>query len=96
MEPLTTTVLDPGWSAEVLPGGESLATCAAEARSAESAAGQNVGEACDPIELELFNNEFTAIATQMGVTLRNTAASVNVKERLDFSWRSSPQREIWW
>src|SRR4029078_11987606 len=39
----------------------------------------------DPILLELFNNRFTAIATQMGITLRNTSMSVNVKERLDFS-----------
>ena len=39
----------------------------------------------DPIQLELFNNHFTAIATQMGITLRNTSMSVNVKERLDFS-----------
>ena len=35
--------------------------------------------------LEVFNNRFTAIAEQMGITLRNTSISVNVKERLDFS-----------
>ncbi len=39
----------------------------------------------DPVLLEVFSNRFTAIATQMGITLRNTATSVNVKERLDFS-----------
>ena len=39
----------------------------------------------DPILLEIFNNHFAGIAEQMGITLRNTAGSVNVKERLDFS-----------
>src|SRR5205085_11047208 len=39
----------------------------------------------DPVLLEIFNNQFAGIAEQMGITLRNTASSVNVKERLDFS-----------
>ena len=39
----------------------------------------------DPVLLEIFNNLFMAIAEQMGVTLANTASSVNIKERLDFS-----------
>ncbi len=39
----------------------------------------------DPVMLEVFNNQFAGIARQMGITLRNTAGSVNVKERLDFS-----------
>lgn len=39
----------------------------------------------NPITLEIFNNHFTHIATQMGITLQRTALSVNVKERLDFS-----------
>jgi 5-oxoprolinase (ATP-hydrolysing) len=39
----------------------------------------------DPILLEVFNNLFMAIAEQMGEALRNTAQSVNIKERLDFS-----------
>lgn len=38
-----------------------------------------------PIYLEVFNGRFMGIAEQMGITLRNTAISVNVKERLDFS-----------
>ena len=41
--------------------------------------------AYDPARLEIFNNHFAAIAEQMGITLRKTARSVNVKERLDFS-----------
>ncbi len=35
--------------------------------------------------LEVFNNLFMSIAEQMGVALQNTAYSVNIKERLDFS-----------
>ena len=35
--------------------------------------------------LEVFNNLFMSIAEQMGVALQNTASSVNIKERLDFS-----------
>ncbi len=44
-----------------------------------------VGTSVDPIMLEVFNNLFMSIAEQMGVTLANTAYSVNIKERLDFS-----------
>ena len=39
----------------------------------------------DPVLLEVFNNLFMHIAEQMGVVLENTAHSVNIKERLDFS-----------
>ena len=44
-----------------------------------------IGTNCDPVMLEVFNNLFMSIAEQMGYTLQNTALSVNVKERLDFS-----------
>ena len=47
--------------------------------------GEAVSTAADPIMLEVFNNLFMSIAEQMGVTLQNTAYSVNIKERLDFS-----------
>src|SRR3546814_11801352 len=46
---------------------------------------QAIGTHCDPVMLEVFNNLFMSIAEQMGVTLQNTAYSVNIKERLDFS-----------
>jgi 5-oxoprolinase (ATP-hydrolysing) len=39
----------------------------------------------DPVQLELFNTQFMGIAERMGVVLRNTSSSVNMKERLDFS-----------
>src|SRR5690606_35779335 len=44
-----------------------------------------LGTRADPVMLEVFNNLFMSIAEQMGVTLQNTAYSVNIKERLDFS-----------
>ena len=44
-----------------------------------------IGTKADPVMLEIFNNLFMSIAEQMGVTLQNTAYSVNIKERLDFS-----------
>ncbi|MGY8960657.1 MAG: hydantoinase B/oxoprolinase family protein, partial [Alphaproteobacteria bacterium] len=44
-----------------------------------------IGTDCDPVMLEVFNNLFMSIAEQMGFTLQNTAYSVNIKERLDFS-----------
>ncbi|MCA6519729.1 MAG: hydantoinase B/oxoprolinase family protein, partial [Pseudanabaena sp. M110S1SP2A07QC] len=43
------------------------------------------GSLPDPIKLEIFNNLFQSIAEQMGFTLQNTSASVNIRERLDFS-----------
>ena len=75
-----TTLIEPGWQAEVRPGGELVLT-RHEPRPARVALGTDV----DPILLEVFNNLFMAIAEQMGVTLANTAHSVNIKERLDFS-----------
>jgi N-methylhydantoinase B len=39
----------------------------------------------DPIRLEIFKNLYQFIAEQMGIVLQNTATSVNIKERLDFS-----------
>ncbi len=80
----STMVVDPAWQAEVLSGGELLLTdvdASVEPKSAAAAA----PTAPDPALLEIFNNQFAGIAEQMGVTLRNTAGSVNVKERLDFS-----------
>ena len=89
-ESSSTTVIDPGWSAEVLSGGELLLTnSGTHARPATSVA-------ADPVMLEIFNNLFAGIAEQMGITLRNTSASVNVKERLDFSLRSSRQLANSW
>ncbi len=75
-----TTVIEPEWQAEVTTQGHLLLT-----RSKPRAARTAIGTTVDPVMLEIFNNLFMAIAEQMGVTLANTAYSVNIKERLDFS-----------
>ncbi len=80
IDPNATTIVEPGWSAHVLPNG-ALTMTRLEARSDFHAATSQA----DPILLELFSNRFRAIADQMGHALANTAHSVNIKERLDFS-----------
>jgi 5-oxoprolinase (ATP-hydrolysing) len=78
-EARSTIVVDPHWEAEVLSRGELLLT------DQGSPARVEVSRESDPVMLEIFNNQFAGIAQQMGITLRNTSSSVNVKERLDFS-----------
>jgi 5-oxoprolinase (ATP-hydrolysing) len=80
-----TTVVDSGWRAEMLSGGELLLTDTAGDRSAIRNPQSEIRNSPDPVFLEIFNNLLASTADQMGVTLRNTASSVNVKERLDFS-----------
>lgn len=79
-EPDATTVVDPGWRATAGEAGHLLLT-----RSAPRPERVAVGTEVDPVLLEVFNSLFMAIAEQMGVRLENTAHSVNIKERLDFS-----------
>ncbi|MDH4448186.1 MAG: hydantoinase B/oxoprolinase family protein, partial [Acidovorax sp.] len=76
----TTTVVEPGWSAR-LTDLDHLILDRVAARKVQYAAGTSV----DPVLLEVFNNLFMNIAEQMGLQLQNTAYSVNIKERLDFS-----------
>jgi 5-oxoprolinase (ATP-hydrolysing) len=75
-----TTVIDPGWRAEVTPL-DHLVLERVAPRPERAAIGTSV----DPVMLEIFNNLFMSIAEQMGFALANTAYSVNIKERLDFS-----------
>ena len=75
-----TTVVEPGWRATFTGRGDLVLERVEAARRAHAA-----GTTADPVLLEVFNNLFMAIAEQMGVTLANTAYSVNIKERLDFS-----------
>jgi 5-oxoprolinase (ATP-hydrolysing) len=85
-EDISTTVIDPGWQAEVLSGGELLLTETADGvRTSPAIADVSASAPPDPVFLEVFSNLLSSIAEQMGITLRNTASSVNVKERLDFS-----------
>jgi len=75
-----TTVIEPGWQAS-LSALDHLVLERRTARPTQFAAGTSV----DPVLLEVFNNLFMNIAEQMGLQLQNTAHSVNIKERLDFS-----------
>ncbi len=75
-----TTVVEPGWEAEVTAL-DHLVLRRTVARAVRYAAGTRA----DPVMLEVFNNLFMSIAEQMGVRLAQTAYSVNIKERLDFS-----------
>ena len=80
IEDTGTNVIEPGWQAEMTAIGNLVVrrVVALPQRVA-------IGTDCDPVMLEVFNNLFMSIAEQMGYTLQNTALSVNVKERLDFS-----------
>ena len=80
LESTATTVVEPGWRAILAASGDLLLERVVPLPR-ESAAGTD----CDPVMLEVFNNRFMSIAEQMGLTLENTALSVNIKERLDFS-----------
>ena len=79
-EPTATTVVEPEWQAELNGYGHLLLT-RLRPKSHQAA----IGTAADPVMLEVFNNLFMSVAEQMGATLANTAYSVNIKERLDFS-----------
>jgi len=80
IEPHQTIVIEPGWAAEITAKNHVVMRRTETARMAPA-----VGTQADPVMLEVFNNLFMSIAEQMGVTLQNTAYSVNIKERLDFS-----------
>ncbi len=79
-EATATTVIEPGWRAAMSARGD-LVLERHEPRPRRVA----VGTDADPVMLEIFNNLFMSIAEQMGYRLQNTAHSVNIKERLDFS-----------
>ena len=80
LDPTATIVVEPGWRA-TLTADNNLVLERCQPRAPVTAIGTQV----DPVMLEIFNNLFMSIAEQMGSVLENTAASVNIKERLDFS-----------
>jgi len=96
IEDNSTTVVEPGWKAEVTDRNHLLLSRhqegvvlsgARRSRRTSSTLDPDPGPCLspDPVMLELFNNMFMSIAEQMGYALANTAYSVNIKERLDFS-----------
>jgi 5-oxoprolinase (ATP-hydrolysing) len=80
IEPHQTVVVEEGWQAAVTAKNHLLLERVVPLKRQSA-----IGTAADPVMLEIFNNLFMSIAEQMGVSLQNTAYSVNIKERLDFS-----------
>ena len=80
IEATSTVVVEPGWRA-IVTGSADLVI----ERIVPLPRTSSIGTGADPVMLEIFNNLFMNIAEQMGLVLENTAASVNIKERLDFS-----------
>jgi 5-oxoprolinase (ATP-hydrolysing) len=80
MDSNATTVVEPGWAAEINKFDQMILN-----RVVPRPGQASVGTDVDPVMLEVFNNLFMSIAEQMGVVLQNTSYSVNIKERLDFS-----------
>ncbi|TVS10808.1 MAG: 5-oxoprolinase [Wenzhouxiangella sp.] len=80
IEDHATTVLEPGWTAQLNDRHHLVLE-----RRERRAVGPKAGKDVDPVMLEVFNNLFMAIAEHMGVALQKTAWSANIKERLDFS-----------
>ncbi|MFT5651377.1 MAG: 5-oxoprolinase (ATP-hydrolyzing) [Yoonia sp.] len=79
-EPTGTNVLEDGWQAECVSGGNLILRRVVPLNRQEA-----IGTSVNPVMLEVFNNLYMSIAEQMGATLANTAYSVNIKERYDFS-----------
>jgi 5-oxoprolinase (ATP-hydrolysing) len=80
VEPHQTVVVESGWRAEITSKNHLVLE-----RVVPLSRTRAIGTQADPVMLEVFNNLFMSIAEQMGVSLQNTAYSVNIKERLDFS-----------
>jgi len=80
IDTVATTVVEPGWRATVDAQGNLIL-----ARHAPRIATKAAGTEADPVRLEIFAGLFMAIAEEMGAALRQSAASVNIRERLDFS-----------
>ena len=80
IEPTSTIIIEPGWEAILEDSNDLILT-----RTKKIIRSSAIGTSVDPIMLEIFNNLFMNVAEQMGMVLENTASSVNIKERLDFS-----------
>ena len=81
IEPTSTIVIDPGWQGEITPRQDLILTRLQPFHHDLEITAMTA----DPVMLEIFNKTFMSIAEQMGFVLQNTAYSVNIKERLDFS-----------
>jgi 5-oxoprolinase (ATP-hydrolysing) len=80
LDPVSTTIVEPGWRVTVDAIGNLILT-----RHKPRANAKAIGTEVDPVRLEIFNGLFMAIAEEMGAALQQSASSVNIRERLDFS-----------
>lgn len=80
IDPHSTIVVESRWAAQMQDDGSLILS-----RGRDAGDGVRISAEIDPIQLEIFNNLFMTVAEQMGFALQNTASSVNIKERLDFS-----------
>ena len=91
VEPTGTIIVEKNWRVKVNVNGhlvlhfDEIKTISGSGLSPSSSSEESTRAKADPVTLELFNSAFMSIAQQMGIVLRNTSQSVNVKERLDFS-----------
>ncbi|MBJ7440515.1 MAG: hydantoinase B/oxoprolinase family protein [Sphingopyxis sp.] len=83
IDALSTTVVEPGWRAEVRHEG-TLLLARTRTAGTQVVATDDLSTP-DPIRLEIFNSLFMAIAEEMGGALQHSASSINIRERLDFS-----------
>ncbi len=79
IDPVSTTVVEPGWRVRVDAIGNLILDRAAARQTAR------IGTESDPARLAIFAGLFMSIAEEMGAALQRSAASVNIRERLDFS-----------
>ncbi len=89
LEDAGTVVVDPGFvlnlDAEGVLRLSDRGNPAAKAQGHQPVGGGGELERADPVRLEVLGNRFMSMAEQMGAVLRNTAVSINIKERLDYS-----------
>ncbi len=85
----TTMVVERGWRAR-LTAADNLSP---ETRPAAARRRRRCRPNADPVLLEIFNNLFMSIAEQMGVTLANTASSVNIKRAPGLLLRAVTMRQ---
>ncbi|MEA5499531.1 hydantoinase B/oxoprolinase family protein [Limnoraphis robusta Tam1] len=81
-----TNIIEPSWQVTLTERNHLVLTKLKTSNSqCKLTSNSSTNSQPDPVRLEIFKNLFQFIAEQMGITLQNTAASVNIKERLDFS-----------
>ncbi len=80
-DPVSTTVVEPGWRARL----DAIGNLVLTRHAPRPAPAADDGTAVDPVRLEVMGGLFMAIAEEMGAALQHSASSVNIRERLDFS-----------